>query len=51
MVFLVKGLFIKQAQIDARKLASDGLGPQTQDLLAILELDPLQSPPLCSVGG
>ena len=37
--------FTNQAQKDARKLASSGLKPKAQDLLAILELDPWQNPP------
>ena len=37
--------FTKQAQKDARKLASSSLKPKVQDLLAILELDPWQNPP------
>ena len=37
--------FTKQAQKDARKLASSGLKPKAQDLLAMLELDPWQNPP------
>ena len=37
--------FTKQAQTDGRKLASSGLKPKAQDLLAILELDPWQNPP------
>lgn len=37
--------FTKQAQKDARKLASSGLKPKVQDLLVILELDPWQNPP------
>ena len=37
--------FTKQAQKDARKLASSGVKPKTQDLLAILKLDPWQNPP------
>ena len=37
--------FTKQAQEDARKLASSGLKAKAQDLWAILELDPLQNPP------
>jgi Txe/YoeB family toxin of toxin-antitoxin system len=37
--------FTKQAQKDAQKLASTGLKPKAQDLLAILELDPWQNPP------
>jgi len=37
--------FTKQALKDARKLVSSGLKPKAQDLLAILEFDPLQNPP------
>ena len=37
--------FTKQAQKDARKLASSGLKPKAQDLLVILELNPWQNPP------
>ena len=37
--------FTKQAQKDARKLASSGLKPKAQDLLTMLELDPWQNPP------
>ena len=37
--------FTKQAQKDARKLASSGLKPKAQNLLAIVELDPWQNPP------
>ena len=37
--------FTKKAQKDAHKLASSGLKPKAQDLLAILELDPWQNPP------
>ena len=37
--------FTKQAQKDARKLASSGLKQKAEDLLAILELDPWQKPP------
>ena len=37
--------FTKQAQKDAQKLASSGLKPKAQDLIAILELDPWQNPP------
>ena len=37
--------FTKQAQKDARKLASSGLKSKAQDLLAIVELDPWQNPP------
>ena len=37
--------FTKQAQKDARKLASSGLKQKAGDLLAILELDQWQNPP------
>lgn len=37
--------FTKQAQKDARKLASSGLKPKAQDLLEILRKDPFSSPP------
>ncbi|WP_040481842.1 Txe/YoeB family addiction module toxin [Luminiphilus syltensis] len=37
--------FTRQAQKDARKLASSGLKAKAQDLLAILKLDPWQNPP------
>ena len=37
--------FTRQAQKDARKLASSGLEAKAQDLLVILELDPWQNPP------
>ena len=37
--------FTKQAQKDARKLTSSGLKQKAEDLLAILELDPWQTPP------
>ena len=37
--------FTKQAQSDARKLASSGLKAQAQDLLATVELDPWKKPP------
>lgn len=37
--------YIKQAQKDARKLASSGLKAKAQTLLAILEEDPWQNPP------
>jgi toxin YoeB len=37
--------FTRQAQKDARKLASSGLKAKAQDLLVILELDPWQNPP------
>ena len=35
----------KQAQKDARKLASSGLKTKAQQLLVILQSDPLQTPP------
>ena len=37
--------YTKQAQKDARKLASSGLKPKAQELLRILEQDPFQNPP------
>ena len=37
--------FTKQAQMDARKLASSGLKTKAQQLLAILQSDPWQNPP------
>ena len=37
--------YTKQAQKDAKKLASSGLKAKAQALLAILEKDPLQNPP------
>ena len=37
--------YTKQAQKDAKKLASSGLKPKAQALLAILENDPWQNPP------
>jgi Txe/YoeB family toxin of toxin-antitoxin system len=37
--------FTKQAQKDARKLASSGLKTKAQQLLAILQHDPWQNPP------
>ncbi len=38
-------LFTKQARKDAKKLAAAGLKPRAQELLAVLEADPYQSPP------
>jgi len=35
----------KQAQKDARKLASSGLKAKAQQLLAIIEVDPWENPP------
>ena len=37
--------YTKQAQKDARKLASSGLKTKAQQLLSILQSDPLQTPP------
>ena len=37
--------YTKQAQKDARKLASSGLKTKAQQLLTILQFDPWQSPP------
>ena len=38
-------VFTKQAQKDARKIASSNLRPQTQRLLDILAKNPFQNPP------
>lgn len=38
-------VYTKQAQKDAKKLASSGLKEKAQDLLKILETDPFQNPP------
>ena len=38
-------LFTKQAQKDAKKIASSTLKPQAQRLLEILAKDPFQNPP------
>ena len=38
-------VYTSQARKDARKLASSGLRPQAQRLLAILAQDPYQRPP------
>lgn len=40
-----KLLFTKQAQKDARKLASSGLKPKAEELLGIIARDPFQTPP------
>ena len=37
--------YTKQAQKDARKLASSGLKEKAQELLRIIENNPLQTPP------
>lgn len=38
-------VYTRQAQKDARKLASSGLKPQAERLLAILAENPYQTPP------
>ena len=38
-------VYTKQVQKDAKKLASSGLKPKAQELLAILAEDPFQRPP------
>jgi toxin YoeB len=38
-------VFTKQAQKDAKKLASSNLRPQAQRLLDVLASDPFQNPP------
>lgn len=38
-------VYTKQAQKDARKIASSNLKPQAERLLEIIEKDPFQSPP------
>ncbi len=38
-------VYTKQAQKDAKKLATSGLKPKAQELLAILAEDPFQKPP------
>ncbi len=40
-----KLVFTKEAQKDARKLASAGLKPKTEKLLEILVVNPFQAPP------
>lgn len=37
--------YTKQAQKDARKLASSGLKSKAEELLTIVEADPYQNPP------
>ncbi|MFT5116791.1 MAG: toxin YoeB [Kiritimatiellia bacterium] len=37
--------YTKQAQKDARKLASSGLKNKAQEILAVIEADPYQNPP------
>lgn len=38
-------VYTKQAQKDAKKLASSGLKPKAQELLALLAEDPYRNPP------
>ena len=38
-------VFARHAQKDAKKLATAGLKPKAQELLAILAADPFQNPP------
>ena len=38
-------VFTKQAQKDAKKLASAGLKAKAEDLLEVLKVDPFQTPP------
>ena len=38
-------VYTKQAKKDAKKLASSGLKRKAEELLAVLENDPFQSPP------
>jgi len=40
-----KLVYAKQAQKDAKKLASSGLKPKAQELLALLVEDPYRKPP------
>ncbi|HSH48417.1 MAG TPA: Txe/YoeB family addiction module toxin [Halomonas sp.] len=40
-----KLVYTKQAQKDARKLASSGLKPKAQELLALIAEDPYRKPP------
>lgn len=40
-----KLVFTKQAQKDARKLAESGLRPAAEDLLALVERNPWETPP------
>lgn len=41
-----KLVYTKQAQKDAKKLASSGLKPKAQELLALIAEDPYRKPPL-----
>ena len=40
-------IFTKQARKDAKNIASSGLQNKVEELLQILEADPLQNPPPC----
>ena len=40
-----KLVYAKQAQKDAKKLASSGLKPKAQELLALIAEDPYRKPP------
>ncbi|MFC3852247.1 Txe/YoeB family addiction module toxin [Salinispirillum marinum] len=40
-----KLVYTKQAQKDAKKLASSGLKPNAQELLALISEDPYRKPP------
>lgn len=40
-----KLVYTRQAQKDAKKLASSGLKPKAEELLAVLAEDPFQRPP------
>lgn len=40
-----KIVYSKPALKDAKKISASGLKPKTQELLAILELDPFKNPP------
>ena len=40
-----KLVYTRQAQKDAKKLASSGLKPKAQDLLALVAEDPYRKPP------
>lgn len=40
-----KLVYTKQAQKDAKKLASSGLKKKAQELLQVIEQDPYQNPP------
>lgn len=38
-------VYAKQALKDAKKLSAAGLKPKAQELIAILQIDPFQTPP------